>query len=331
MEFLGFLSSEMSKFWEAYGGPIKDAFWLGIIGLFSVAALMPILWGALTTMGSALMSFFGGLVMSALGSALSSIASWAVLTLLPTITSAFISVGGAILAALTAPVWAIIGIIAAVVATAAIIWYNFGDEISAFFSGMWREVKEIFGKIGTFFSELFGEKVTNVFLALGDSIGSLFDTIAGLAKTLIIGPFGKVFDFITGGGDDADDMTKGLDEATKAAEGLDTSFKNLNKHEQDSGRRRTPFQAGVVADPQLEAARKNQLAGMSEELQAIHNPMWWDGPGGYRDMFNQHMTRLTTAVKEQPGATAPTKPGKNITRAGRQPPGNTTVTPSRGG
>ena len=196
---------------------------------------------------------------------------------------------------------------------------------------MWNEVKLIFGKIGTFFSELFGEKVTNVFLALGDSIGSLFDTIAGLAKTLIGGPFGAVFDWITGGGDDADEMTKGLGEAKKAAEGLDTSFKNLNKHDQDSGRRRTPFVSGVVADPRVEAARQKQLAGMSEELQAIHDPMWWSGSGGYRDLFDRRMAQLINVVTAQlPDDKKQPNIGGRRLKGGRSPD-NTTTTPAYGG
>jgi hypothetical protein len=330
-EFLGFLSDEMAGFWKEHGGPVKDAFWIGIIGLFSVSALMPILWGALSALGGTLMSMFAGAVMTALGSALSSIASWAVLTLLPTITSAFISVGGAILGALTAPVWAIVGIMALVVAAAALVWYNFGDEISAFFSGMWKEVKLIFGQIGTFFSELFGEKVTNVFLALGTSISSLFGTITGLAKTLIGGPFGAVFDWITGGGDEENGIEDKLGETTKAAKGAAKELSKLDQHERDLGRRRTPFTTGVVVDPRTEAARQSQLAGMSEELQAIHDPMWWSGSGGYRDLFDRRMGQLIQVVTDQrpDDKKQPNIPGGRI--RGGKIPDNTRTTPAYGG
>lgn len=303
--FLDFVGAELGAFWENYGGPIRTAFWAGIIGLFSVSALMPILWGALTALGSAIAS-----------------------ALLPYVMAAFASVGAAILGALTAPVWAIVGIVAAVVAAAAAIWYAFGDEIKVFANDLWNSVTYVFEKIGGFFSDLFGDDVTQIFNDLANSISYVFDKVAEYADNLLGGAFGKVWDFFTGGGEGTNKVAEGMKEAVDAAKGLE-GFGKLSQHEMDRPRR-SQF-SYVAADPRMEAARKKQLAGMSEELQAIHDPLWWSGSGGYRDMFNQHMMKLTAAVREQSRDTAPSSPGGKRRMKGGKTPDNTTVAPASAG
>jgi hypothetical protein len=105
----------------------------------------------------------------------------------------------------------------------------------------------------------------------------------------------------------------------------------LDQHERDLGRRRTPFTTGVVVDPRTEAARQSQLAGMSEELQAIHDPMWWSGSGGYRDLFDRRMGQLIQVVTDQrpDDKKQPNIPGGRI--RGGKIPDNTRTTPAYGG
>lgn len=308
VKFMDWAAGHLENFWDEHGDVIRKAFWGGIISMFSLAALMPILWGALTAVGSAIAS-----------------------ALIPWVTGAFASVGAAILGAFTAPVWAIIGIIAAVVAAAAAIWYAFGDEIKIFANDLWNSVTYVFEKIGGFFGDLFGGEVTQIFKDLANSISWVFDEITSYADTLLGGAFGKVWDFFTGGEDDADKIAEGLSKTTEAAKSLDKEFGKLNQHERDLGRRRTQF-AYASADPRIEQQRQKQLAGMSEELRAIHDPMWWSGAGGYRELFDRRMTQLIAASTNKANSTSPTAPPSGSRRmTGRKPPSNVTTAPGSGG
>ena len=55
--------------------------------------------------------------------------------------------------------------------------------------------------------------------------------------------------------------------------------------------------------PEADKSRSDMLSRMSEDLQAIHDPMWYSGSGGYRDVFLAKMNQLIAAQQSAAATT----------------------------
>lgn len=105
--------------------------------------------------------------------------------------------------------------------------------------------------------------------------------------------------------------------------------------------------ARAAADPNAEVQRAAQIRNLSVEAQAIHNPQWYSGSGGYRDLFRSEMAALRAAIlasvtqtntnpemvralltalqNQRPAASGGTR-GGSVTTPGRGNSGNRRVT-----
>lgn len=140
-----------------------------------------------------------GLVVAAIGPVISIVGK--VISVIGTV----ISVGGKVIAgikalgalisgvlipaitAIGAPVWIVIGVIAALIAIGVALYKNW-DEIAAWAKKAWSAITEAVGNaveaIGEFFSEL-GQAIADAVAAIGDWLSNLWDSIVGFFSDLL--------------------------------------------------------------------------------------------------------------------------------------------------
>lgn len=140
-----------------------------------------------------------GLVVAAIGPVISIVGK--VISVVGTV----ISVGGKVIAgikalgalisgvlipaitAIGAPVWIVIGVIAALIAIGVALYKNW-DEIAAWAKKAWSAITEAVGNaveaIGEFFSEL-GQAIADTVAAIGDWLSNLWDSIVGFFSDLL--------------------------------------------------------------------------------------------------------------------------------------------------
>lgn len=99
-------------------------------------------------------------------------------------------ISGTLIPAITAigaPVWIVIGVIAALIAIGVVLYKNW-DEIAAWAKKAWSAITEAVGNaveaIGEFFSEL-GQAIADTVAAIGDWLSNLWDSIVGFFSDLL--------------------------------------------------------------------------------------------------------------------------------------------------